>query len=114
MAKSKMVEINEKIADKVTGGFQKIEDGVTTGYKKIEEGVVGGFNKMVDGFVDHFLTCEGETVEEARVRLAQEQEQREAAVKADMEKRAEQQRKRIEQAQELGRVNTPHHDVNNK
>lgn len=42
------------------------------GYKKIEEGAVGGFNKIADMFVDHFLTKEGETVEEARRRLSEE------------------------------------------
>lgn len=65
MAKSKLVEINEKIADGVAGG-----------YKKIEDGVVGGFNKITDKFVDSFLTKDGETVEEAKARLAQEQKER--------------------------------------
>ena len=50
MAKSKIVAANEKIAK-----------GVTEGYKKIE-------NK----FVDQFLTKEGETVEDAKKRLANE------------------------------------------
>ena len=62
----------EKIAEDVVGGYKKIEYGVVGGYKKIEEGAVGGFNKMVDTFVDQFLTKEGETVEEARKRLAEE------------------------------------------
>ena len=35
MAKSKLVQANEKIAEGVVGG-----------YKKIENGVVGGFMKM--------------------------------------------------------------------
>lgn len=42
------------------------------GYKKIENGVVEGFTKMTDKFVDQFLTREGESVEEAKARLAQE------------------------------------------
>ncbi len=49
MAKSKLVKVNEKIAEEV----------------------VGGFNKMVDKFVDNFLTKEGESVEEARKRLVE-------------------------------------------
>ena len=66
MAKSKLVQANEKIAE-----------GVVDGYKKIETGVVEGFTKMTDHFVDQFLTKEGETVAEAKARLAREQTQRE-------------------------------------
>ena len=46
MAKSKLAEANEKIAQEVVGGYQKIEDGVVHGYKKIEKGVVDGFSKV--------------------------------------------------------------------
>jgi len=73
MAKSKLAKANEKIAEGVVGGYKKIEEGVVGGYKKIEEGVVNGFNKMTDKFVDEFLTKEGESVEDAKKRLAQEQ-----------------------------------------
>lgn len=73
---SKLVEVNEKIADAVVGGYKKIEGGVVGGYKKIEEGVVGGFNKMTDKFVDQFLTRDGESVEEAKARLNREQQER--------------------------------------
>lgn len=66
MAKSKLVQANEKIAESVVDG-----------YKKIETGVVEGFTKMTDHFVDQFLTKEGETVAEAKARLAREQAQRE-------------------------------------
>ena len=61
MAKSKLVQVNEKIAETVTEGFRKIENGV-----------VDGFNKMTDRIVDQFLTREGETVEEARKRMSGE------------------------------------------
>lgn len=77
MAKSKLVKANEKIAEEVVSGYKKIEHGVVGGYKKIEEGAVGGFNKMVNAFVDQFLTKDGETVEEARRRLAEENAVRE-------------------------------------
>lgn len=70
MAKSKLVKANEKIAEGVVGG-----------YKKIEDGVVGGFSKMTDKFVDNFLTKEGESVEEAKERLAEEQKAREESNK---------------------------------
>lgn len=86
MAKSKLVKANEKIAERVVSGYQKIEDGVVGGYKKIEDGVVGGFTKMTDKFVDNFLTKDGESVEEAKERLAQEQADRQAASQERLEK----------------------------
>lgn len=58
MAKSKIVKANEKIAGKVVGAFGKIEDTV-----------VGGYTKIEDAFVDHYLTKDGETIEEAKKRL---------------------------------------------
>ena len=65
MAKSKLGKVNEKIAEHVVSGYKKIEEGVVVEYKKIE-----------DAFVDQFLTKEGETVEEAKKRLAEEQRKR--------------------------------------
>ena len=90
MPESNLKKTNEKIAEGVTEGFQKIENGVVGGYKKIEDGVVGGykkiengvvegFTKMTDKFVDKFLTHEGETVEDVKNRLENEQAAREAA-----------------------------------
>lgn len=58
MAKSKIVQANEKIAEAVVGGYKKIEKGVVEGYTKIE-----------DKFVENYLAREGETVEEAKARL---------------------------------------------
>ena len=72
MAKSKIVEANEKIAEAVTSGYKKIEKGVVDGYKKIEQGVVSGYSKIEDRFVDAYLTKDGETVEEAKERLRKE------------------------------------------
>ena len=77
MAKSKLVKAHDKIAQKVVSGYKKIEDGVVGGYKKIEKGAVGGFEKITDKFVDNFLTKEGESVEQAKKRLAAEQQERE-------------------------------------
>ena len=81
MAKSKLVQANEKIAEGVVGGYKKIENGVVGGFMKMEEGVVNGFNKITDKFVDEFLTKDGESVEDAKKRLAQEQEAREHSPK---------------------------------
>ena len=75
MAKSKIIEANEKIAESVTEGYKKIESGVVDGYKKIEKGVVEGYTKIEDAFIDRFLTREGETVEEARQRLKEKSEE---------------------------------------
>ncbi len=58
MAKSKIVQANEKIAEKVVDTFEKIEDTVVCGYTKIE-----------DAFVDRYLTKDGETIEQAKQRL---------------------------------------------
>lgn len=75
MAKSKIVEANEKIAEGVVKGYKAIEKGVVDGYKKVEQGVVSGFAKIEDKFVDRYLTRDGETVEEAKERLKKEQEE---------------------------------------
>ena len=84
----------KKIEDKFTGTFLT-EDGdlktgavgekVVEGYKKVESSVVNGFSKMTDKFVGKFLTRDGETVEEAKVRLSEDQKAREAAQKARIE-----------------------------
>lgn len=61
MAKSKLVKVNEKIAEKASNTFEKIENTVVKGYTKIE-----------DAFVDRYLTKDNETVEEAKERLKSE------------------------------------------
>ena len=78
---SKFNEATEKIVE----GYEKIEDGVVTGYKKVEDTVVGNFNKMTDKFVGKFLTKEGETLEDAKTRLAEDRKAREAAQKERIE-----------------------------
>lgn len=67
---SKFVDANEKIAEAVVAGYKKIEDGVVGGYKKIEQGAVDGFTKVADKCVEKIFAKEGETVEEAKKRLA--------------------------------------------
>ena len=68
----KILETNEKIAEKVVEGYKKIEDGVVEGYKKIECGVVDGFNKVSDKCVEVLFAKEGESVEDAKKRLSGE------------------------------------------
>ena len=67
---SKLIEANEKIAEKVTGGYKKIENGVVDGYKKIEHGTVEGFNKVSDKIIEKVFSKEGETVEDTKKRLS--------------------------------------------
>ena len=69
---AKMADMVEKISETVTEGYKKIEDGVVGGYKKIENGVVEGFGKVCDSCVEKLFAKEGETVEEAKKRLAGE------------------------------------------
>lgn len=76
MAKSKLVSANEKIADEVVKDYKKIEKGVVGTYQKIEDGVINKFNEISDSFVDAFLTKEGESVEDAKARLAQKKKEK--------------------------------------
>lgn len=74
---SKIVDANKKIENTVVSGYEKIENTVVGGYKKVEDTVVGGYKRIEDKFVDTFLKKDGETTEEAKNRLQQEQKQRE-------------------------------------
>ncbi len=67
---SKIVNVNKKIENTVVGGYKKVEDTVVGSYKKIE-----------DKFVDTFLKHDGETIEEAKKRLAHEQQEHSKSVK---------------------------------
>ena len=60
----------KKIADVV----EEMGQAVTSGYKKIESGAVTGFEKVTDQCVAVLFAKEGETVEEARARLAARKE----------------------------------------
>ena len=66
---AKLADVNDKIAEKVVGGYKKIENGVVGGYKKMEDGIVGGFNKVNDKIIEKVFSKEGETVEETKKRL---------------------------------------------
>ncbi len=77
-----IADANDKSAEKVVGGYKAVENAVTGGYKKVE-----------DKFVDKFLRKDGETVEDAKVRIEREQaelkEKQEAETKARAEKIAQ-------------------------
>ena len=60
---------------KLKNANKKIEETVVGGYKKVENTVVSGYKKVEDKFVDKFLRKDGETVEEAKIRIKKEQEE---------------------------------------
>ncbi len=66
---SKIVEANEKIAEKVVGGYKKIENGVVGGYTKMQDTIVGAAGQVMDKSMQSLFGKEGETVEETRERL---------------------------------------------
>ena len=78
MAKSKFVAANKKIADGVVGGYKKIEDAI----------------------VDQYLTHDGETVEDAKKRLKEEQGQRQAEGKERYNHQMEQTMEHVKKAHE--------------
>ena len=71
-------DANDKIAEKVVGGYKAVENAVTSGYKKVE-----------DGFVDKFLRKEGESVDDAKARIAREQAERTERQETEAKERAE-------------------------
>ena len=75
-------EVAHMVEQEIVEDYKKLETGVVDSYKKVEEGFVGGFNKVADGFVEKFLVKDGESVEEARERLAKKQEERMEKAKA--------------------------------
>lgn len=69
----------------VVAGYKAVEHGTVAGYKAIENAAVSGFTKVSDTFVGAFLTREGESVEDAKARLASEQQEREAKAQKNTE-----------------------------
>lgn len=65
-----ITEKNEKIAEKVVATHKTIEKTVVGAYKATETGAVNGFNKVSDKFIEKFFTKDGESIEEAKKRLA--------------------------------------------
>lgn len=65
----------QKIEDGVVKGYKAIENGVVSGYTAIQDGVVEGFTRISDAFVKKFLMRDGETLEEAKARIAREEEE---------------------------------------
>lgn len=113
----------QKIEDGVVEGYKKIEGGVVEGFTgivdkmsgvmldeegnlktgKVGEAVVGAYKKVENAFVNTFMAKEGESVEDAKARIAADQQARQEQMKADTEKRAADQKARIEASLEASR-----------
>jgi len=61
---------------------------------------IGSFTKLSDGFVDHFLTKKGESVDDAKKRIAEEQASREAVAKAERQARETKEKEKIAASKE--------------
>lgn len=66
----RIADTTEKIAEHVVGGYKKIENATVSAYQKIEHGAVAGFEKVTDKCVEVLFAQSGESVEEAKARLA--------------------------------------------
>ena len=51
---------------------EKVKKKAVDGYKRIEDSVAGGFEKVSDGFVERLFAREGESVGQAKERLARQ------------------------------------------
>ena len=79
-----VVESYKRIENGVVEGYKKIEEDAVEGFKKVDNGridkisntVTNTFEKISDGFVGKYLVREGESVEDAKMRLAKEQKER--------------------------------------
>lgn len=108
----------QKIEDGVVTGYKKIETGVVEGFGKIVdkcsgamlnedgtmktgkvgEAVVGAYKRVEGAFVNTFMAKEGESVEDAKARMAADQQTRSEQMKADAEAREAAKRHRLKQA----------------
>lgn len=62
---------NKTVETVVVNGYHKLQDSVVGVYNKVQDTVVNGYLKTEDFFVEHLFTQQGETVEEAKMRLKQ-------------------------------------------
>lgn len=65
--------MSKKIEETVVDTYKAIEKGVVGAYKAVEDSVVGAYQKVEDAFVEKFLTKPGETVDDAKARLKDEE-----------------------------------------
>lgn len=65
--------MSKKIEETVVDTYKAIEEGVVGACKAVEDSVVGAYQKVEDAFVEKFLTKPGETVDDAKARLKDEE-----------------------------------------
>lgn len=65
--------MSKKIEETVVDTYKAIEKGVVGAYKAVEDSVVGAYQKVEDAFVEKFLTKPGETVDDAKACLKDEE-----------------------------------------
>jgi len=92
----------EAVEGGVTKTYNAIEKGVVGAYQAVENAVVGTFNRMTDAIVGKVLTKEGETVEEAKARMAKEQADREEANRQRMAQHTAMAEASLEKSRQLG------------
>ena len=65
--------MSKKIEETVVDTYKAIEKGVVGAYKALEDSVVGAYQKVEDAFVEKFVAKPGETVDDAKARLKDEE-----------------------------------------
>ena len=65
--------MSKKIEETVVDTYKAIEEGVVGACKAVEDSVVGAYQKVEDAFVEKFLAKPGETVDDAKARLKDEE-----------------------------------------
>lgn len=65
--------MSKKIEETVVDTYKAIEKGVVGAYKAVEDSVVGAYQKVEDAFVEKFVAKPGETVDDAKARLKDEE-----------------------------------------
>ncbi len=75
-----VVEGYKKIENTVVGSVDDMAEDVKYAYDKVEDAVVGKFEDITDSFIEKHLMKEGETLEEAKERIAKENAERTAKI----------------------------------
>lgn len=86
----------EKIKETAVNTIDDMAEDVKYAYDKVENAVVGKFEDISDAFVEKHLMKDGETLEEAKERLAKENAER-------MDKQKEMIEKSIEASKNAGK-----------
>ncbi len=66
---AKLADTNEKIAEKVVGGYKTMETGIVGSYMKMQTTIVDNAVKVMDKCTEALFSKEGETLEETKDRL---------------------------------------------